>query len=98
MILIDAETIAITGQPFVVSNRTMNAPTISAVGLAGTENVKLQHKVNEIWGDVYSNGTQIKLTATNTSIPVAVVGYYRVVKTTSAGEVSVELFEDRDLN
>lgn len=66
-------------------------------GIAGVETGDLQIKdAAGSWHDVYVDGTQQQITATNTGLAVYAPGIYRINKSATAGATSVEVATERN--
>lgn len=65
--------------------------TLIGVGLVAAETADIQILAGSTYVDVYEEGTQKQMTATNTAVRIRGVGEYRVNKGTSIGASAIYL-------
>ena len=91
--IISAQTTAATGD-FSASKNTQQLPaTLFASGLAGAEvaNVMFSADGGLTYTNLFENGTQVQLTATNNAVTIYGPGMYRVSKGITVAAVPVSL-------
>jgi len=89
IVLIDAQTAAVTGsQGFSVPSLGQSVGLKSS-GLAGSEVVTIQVEVNGTFIDLVESGAVVTLTVANPHRTINGSGIYRVTKLSTAGAVTV---------
>ena len=98
--ILAATTSAVASTSFIVGGRSDQdgRATISVIGIAGAENADIQfsHDVGTTWTDLFQDGSQVRLTATNNMVTVYGPGLFRVDKEATAGATSIHLHKDVD--
>ncbi len=89
LVITNHVTVASTGK-FIVKDDGRSV-TLIALGLAGAETGSLQILAGSTYVNVWEDGTQKQLTATNTAFRVRAKGEYQIVKSATAAAASIYL-------
>lgn len=95
--IISAKTAAEDSDTFGFTHGDVTSLTLFASGLGAGEEIPLYITHNgTTWTEVHEEGTQTKLTNTNTVVRITGAGNYRVSKGITAGAVGVHMFIDKE--